>query len=110
MIVFVGEQSAPQLMEPNDFGKFSVKIAAAKDRFEELRKLLLGAVEFDGESIAWVCADKLLEMSSVASDAAWRGELARMIEKARPHGWIRDDPKIAIKAHVVWDCAKSSRE
>ena len=110
MIVFVSKQLDRQLIEPNNFRKFSVKVAAPKDRLEELRKVLGDVVEFEGESTAWVCADGLQTMSSVGEDATWRAELARMIEKARPHGWIRDTPKLAIKAHVVWDGSNTSRE
>ena len=110
MIVFVSEQLTHKLIEPDNFRKFNIEIAAPKERLNELRKLLGDVVEFEDESSAWVNADGLQALSSLGEDATWRAEFARMIEKARPHGWIRDVPKLAIKAHVVWATSNTSRE
>lgn len=102
MIVFVSEQLTHQLIEPNNFRKFSIEIALPKERLHELRNRLRDLVEFEDNSSAWVSADALQAMSASEEGTSWRAEFARMIEKARPHGWIRDVPKLAIKAHVVW--------
>jgi hypothetical protein len=102
MIVFVSEQLDHQLKEPANFRNFSIEIAAPRDRLRELSRLLKDVVDFADESSAWVCASGLQAMSSLGEDATWRAELGRMIEKARPHGWIRDVPKLAIKAHIDW--------
>ena len=109
MIVFVSEQSGCQLLEFDDFRKFSVNIAAPMGRLDEWRKVARDVVEFEDESTAWVSADALRNMPSVKSNATWQSGLVRMIEKAKPHGWIREAPKLAIKAHVVWG-ASNARE
>jgi hypothetical protein len=100
MIVFVSEQLRPQLIEPDNFRKFSIEIALPKERLDELRKRLGDIVEFEEDSSAWVSAEALQAMSGKCT--SWQAEFVRMIEKARLHGWIRDLPKLAIKAHVVW--------
>ena len=102
MIVFVNEQLDHQLKEPANFRNFSIEIAAPRDRLRELSGLLKDVVDFADESSAWLSASGLQAMSSLGEDATWRAELGRMIEKARPHGSIRDVPKLAIKAHIDW--------
>ncbi len=110
MIVFVSEQLTHQLIEPDNFRKFSVEIALPKERLDELRKRLGDIVEFEDDSSAWVSADALQAMSAARKAPSWQAEFSRMIEKARPHGWIRDVPKLAIKAHVVWSRPNIPRE
>ncbi len=102
MIVFVSERLSCQLLEPENFSQFSVRIATTKDRFGELRKGLEGFLEFEDELTGWVYADALRTMSPPGKESYWRAELDRMIEKARPHGWIRELPELCIKAHVGW--------
>jgi hypothetical protein len=102
MIVFVNGQFTPQLLEPDNFRKFSIEIELPKDRFDDLKTALRDVVCFESDTSAWVSSSVLQEMSPAGGSPSWRAEFARMIEKARPHGWIRDTPKLAIKAHVVW--------
>ena len=49
MIVFVSEQLTHQLIEPNNFRKFSIEIALPKERLHELRNRLRDLVEFEDE-------------------------------------------------------------
>ena len=106
MIVFVNDDLAYRLKEPHNFRQFNIEIMAPKERLNQLRKTLADLIEFDSDSIAWVSAAGLQALPPVRDDAAWGSGFTQMIDKARPHGWIRDRPKLAIKAHVVW--AKST--
>jgi hypothetical protein len=102
MIVFVNEQFTPELQEPDNFRAFSLEIAIPKGMFDDVRAALADFVDFESESGAWVQAEALQAIAPSGGSETWRADFARMIEKARPHGWIRDVPEVAIRAHVVW--------
>ena len=102
MIVFVNHELAHQLRDAHDFRRFHVEIAAPRGSFGQLRERLTDLIEFEDDANAWVSADRLRTLPEVQNDAKWQDDLHRMIEKARPHGWIRDQPRLMIKSHVVW--------
>ena len=107
MIVYVTEQSDCRLEDPHNFKQFKVQLAAPIEQFDRLRKALAALVDFEDNATAWVSVNQILALSPAGEEAAWQAEFKRMIEKARPHGWIRDEPNLAIKAHVVWPGSRS---
>lgn len=88
------------LREADDFRRFHVEIDAPEARFEAIRAS--GRLDFAGPKEAWVPVQALLAADGAPDDAEWQGKLDAIIEKVRPHGWIRDSPTFGIKAHVVW--------
>jgi hypothetical protein len=101
MIVFVNDQFGYELREPHDFRRFSVGISASRDCFDKFCEAL-SMIEFEDDKTAWVSADELRGLAAIREDVKWHSDFDRMVEAARPHGWIRTQPKLAIKAHVVW--------
>lgn len=84
-----------QLDEPDRFDAFALMLkdgATADD--------LPAAIEREGEDHAWVPADWVRELAGSEQAPDWPARFDAMIEKARPHGWIRDAP-LRIKAHIV---------
>jgi hypothetical protein len=45
--------------------------------------------------------EALLRLGRETGPPGWTASATAMIEKARIHGWTRDDPW-AVKGHVVW--------
>ena len=50
---------------------------------------------FASEQVGWV--SESWGRREQGTDAAWSDRLARMVEKARTHGWVRDEPELAIR-------------
>jgi hypothetical protein len=96
MIVSIGKKNGPQLLDPDNFRAFRVDIPADSS-VPELKLKTFPNVVFEGENIAWVAEAWLRTQNA---DEAWRRSLADMIEKVRPHGWVRDTPILAVRAHV----------
>ena len=87
------------LEKPQDFKSFKLVIQdAASDA--EVAHAFAGVARFEeGIGIAWVSQEALRAWPGLASDRAWHEGLDRMIEKARPFGWV-DDSQAAIRGHV----------
>lgn len=116
MIIVIAADCTPELRDPDDFRRFHIESAVPRARLPELRRALAGAIAFenggeDGGKEAWVLVDWLRAQGSAQAatperpDAAadrWRADLDAMIAKARPHGWVRETPEPAIKAHINW--------
>jgi hypothetical protein len=79
------------LLDPDDFRRFKVTLEAGATNNSLLR--------FEGAVVAWVDVEALVALSGRASDEAWMAGFCKMIEAARPHGWISADGR-EIRAHV----------
>ncbi len=98
MIVVLQADGSFRLDEAEDFRKFKVVVAAPRDTFAELRGRFDGIVDFADADTAWVA---IAALRGWTTEAAWLQQLAAMIEKAAPHGWI-DDAGRRVRAHVEW--------
>jgi hypothetical protein len=96
MIVFLDRELRLSLLEAADFKAFRVDVPAGR-ALAEIARAVEPAVAFEGDEVAWVSETWL---RGQRAEAAWQEGLAAMIEKARPHGWIRNDPELAVRAHV----------
>ena len=102
MIIDVSSGFAASLREAENFRGFHVELDVAKTALPELRARLGGLADWVDEGVAWIAVAALRQLPGVTTDPAWENGLAAMIEKARPHGWIREEPAPAIRAHLVW--------
>jgi hypothetical protein len=99
MYLLVTEAFEVRLEEPADFKRFHIDAAHPASAADRVRRALDGIAALDGDGRAWVSAARLRSWPGV--DQAFRDGLARMIEKAKPYGWI-DEKADAIKAHIKW--------
>jgi hypothetical protein len=99
MYIAVTEAFDVRLEEPGDFKRFHIEVAHPASAAEKVAAVLEGIATLDGDGHAWVSAAQLRAWPGL--DQAFRDGLERMIEKAKPHGWI-DEARDAIKAHVKW--------
>lgn len=108
MIVLVSRNAAAELKEAGDFKRFHLEVAAPREDRPAIAKRLARLVAFDDDTSAWVSVAGLRQLHGAGRDDEWNAALAKMIAAARPHGWIRDQPEPAIKAHVVWAAASGA--
>lgn len=101
MFLVVGKTFDVRLEEPADFKRFHLEVAHPASAAEKVGAALKGIATLDDTGHAWVSAEKLRNWPGVGAAAAFRDGLAKMIEKAKPYGWI-DESKDAIKAHIKW--------
>ncbi len=101
MIIHVDSQYGITIQDPKDFKKFKVIVAAPIQSLGNIKAAVSKVVTFDDAKSGWVSAGALFDWPSLKDDPDWRGGLEAMIEKARPHGWIKDAP-LSIKAHIEW--------
>ena len=99
MYLLVTEAFEVRLEEPTDFKRFHIETAHSAAAAVKVGKALDGIAALDGNGHAWVSAARLRAWPGV--DQAFRDGLARMIEKAKPYGWI-DEKNDTIKAHIKW--------
>ena len=102
MFVFIDENLDAVLKEASDFSRFHLEVAAPHEKVKEIEEQLGQLVIFADDGSAWISVAGLRDLYRADRWDAWNASLAGMIDKARPHGWIRDEPEPAIKAHVVW--------
>jgi hypothetical protein len=102
LIIDVSSGYAASLRDPEDFRRFHVELDLDKAAVPELRARLGGLADWVDSEVAWISVAALRRLPGVTADAAWENGLAAMTEKARPHGWIREAPVPAIRAHLVW--------
>jgi hypothetical protein len=101
MIIHVDASCAVQVKDSKDFKRFKVQVDAAATSFDKVRVGTAPAVTFESREVAWVSAKALFDLPSLRDDPEWKAELEAMIAKARPHGWIKEEP-LSIKAHIEW--------
>jgi hypothetical protein len=102
LIIDISSSFVASLREAENFRGFHVELEVPKTALPELRAKLGDLADWPDEGVAWIAVAGLRKLPGVATDAAWENGLAAMIEKARPHGWIREEPVPAIRAHLVW--------
>ncbi len=85
------------LLEVTDFQAFRVDIPSGS-QISEISGKIGPAVVFESEQVGWVSESWLREQGT---DAAWSDRLATMVEKARTHGWVRDEPELAIRREAL---------
>jgi hypothetical protein len=102
LIIEVPSTYAATLRDAENFRGFHVELEIAKNALPELRARLSDLAEWVDEGVAWISVAGLRKLPGVPADPTWETGLATMIEKARPHGWIREAPVLAIRAHLVW--------
>ncbi|QEP30648.1 hypothetical protein [Pukyongiella litopenaei] len=92
----VTSTGALDILEPDDFGSFSI-------RFDSVREAatLPEAVRLVGSHDAEIGMGAVEDLLGVSDDPVRQAALIAMIEKARPIGWINDRTN-AIRAHVIW--------
>jgi hypothetical protein len=99
MYLLVNPAFEVRLEEPTDFKRFHIEAAHPASAAARVGKALEGIATLDDTGHGWVSAARLRAWPGV--DQSFRDGLARMIEKAKPYGWI-DEKNDAIKAHVKW--------
>ena len=102
MIVFIHADGRAELREPGTLNKFRVDIDAGRAVLASITEKTASLLSFEDDATAWVPVSALLAMSGAPQDRMWRDDVHAMMEKARPYGWVRDEPAPSIKAHVVW--------
>lgn len=102
MILSISQDMVPCLRDAHHFKSFHLEVLGRQEQKQEIEAALDRSICFDGEGHAWVSAQMLRTMTAVHADAAWQTAFDSMIVAARPHGWIRDEPRLEIKAHVIW--------
>ena len=102
MIVFVDRNLTAVLKDERDFARFHLEIDGSSDDMAGIRDRVADLVRFVDEDNAWIAVAGVRSMGPGGGDEEWNSSFERMIDAVRPHGWIRDEPEPAIKAHVVW--------
>ena len=101
MIVMVNSDRSVSLVQAEDFKRFRCEIQIPNATQEEAQFALNGIAEVENLETAWVDVDALFALERDATSPQWTASAQTMIEKARLHGWVRDQP-LAIKSHIVW--------
>lgn len=102
MIIRISADLVPALDDAANFRRFHVELAVPPAALPRLRSGLAGLADWTDATEAWISIAALQALPEAPADPAWREGLEAMIEKARPHGWVRATPVPAIKAHLVW--------
>lgn len=84
-----------------NFRKFSLRAEHPAGALDRVAEACTGLATFEPDGHAWIDAQRLLDWPVLRDDPRWGEGLKAMMEKARPYGWIRDQP-LCIKAHVDW--------
>jgi hypothetical protein len=101
MIIRIAATHRVCVVDAMDFQRFKIVCDLGRLEYERAKEAATGLIEFESPDKAWVSAAALEEHVDAPQREIWRPEFERMIDKARPHGWIRDDP-LRIAAHVEW--------
>jgi len=101
MVVLVKADNSVSLMQADDFKRFHCEIQIPNATLEQAQAALAGIAGLESRETAWVDVDALLALKRDFTPPQWEASVRAMIENARPHGWVRDEP-LAIKSHIVW--------
>jgi hypothetical protein len=99
LIISVSKAGNVTVEDQENFRAFSVLFLAQPDDLDRIAGSVKPAITFDDRGYAWIKADAVVAWANRTTDIAWRGLFDRMIDFARPHGWIEDDP-LRIRAHI----------
>ncbi|HUN13033.1 MAG TPA: hypothetical protein PLE50_12300 [Rhabdaerophilum sp.] len=100
MHVRLSRDGSAGIEERDDFKRFSVRPdfgrgdAAARARADP-------RIVFVSDDQVWVEAALVMERAGWSIPGPAADAFMQMLEKARPHGWVRDAP-LAVAAHVEW--------
>ena len=100
MHIRISRDGGVEIRELDDFRRFSIRPDFGRDE-KSLLRAVDSRIEFTSDNQAWVEASLVQDRAGWASGDAASAGFERMIEKARPHGWIRDNP-LSIAAHIEW--------
>jgi hypothetical protein len=92
-----GARAQARLVDPDDFGSFSVVLVEDGGSLEE-RLSTVGVARFDEH--AWIRIETLRELAGAAATPEWEASLAGMLDFAEQRGWV-DDELGAVRGHVV---------
>jgi hypothetical protein len=101
MFISVTGMDKVALEDRGNLRSFKVVVRNSELALDEVRTTLAHIAWVQHHDIAWVLESALRDWPGLKDDQAWQATLSRMIEQARPHGWI-DDVNRRIKAHVEW--------
>lgn len=87
--------------DPFNFRKFSLRAEHPANAAARVAEACAGLAAFEPDNHAWIDAQRLLDWPVLRDDPRWSEGLRAMMEKARPYGWILDNP-LRIKAHIDW--------
>ena len=102
MIVFIDRILAVGLKEECNFSRFHLEVAGSSNDMARIQDRVAILVSFVDEDDAWISVAGVRAMGPGGRNDEWNDSFERMIDAVRPHGWVRDEPEPAIKAHVVW--------
>ena len=89
-----------ELLEPDDFKRFDVRVELPLESLESVRTALADVAELEGTDAAWVPADWIARVAD-RSDDQWHNGFRKMTEYAQQRGWTRGAP-LRLRAHIVW--------
>ena len=101
MEILVKADLTIDIADPFNFRKFSLNVSHPSSAAEKVAEACSGLATLGTDGHAWVDAQRLIDWPGLRADPRWGDGIRAMIEKARPHGWIADDP-LRIKAHIDW--------
>jgi hypothetical protein len=90
-------QARARLVDPEDFGSFSVVLLDESGSLAETLRTV-GVARLDEH--AWVRIETIRELAGAAATPAWDASLEAMLDFARQRGWV-DDELGAVRGHVV---------
>ena len=99
MILALGANGV-SLMQADDFHRFHCEINLPGATLEVARAGFADIAQLETSDTAWVDVEALLRLGRETGPPGWTASATAMIEKARIHGWTRDD-LWAVKDHVV---------
>jgi hypothetical protein len=104
MILTLHADGSVGLVQPDDFGRFHCEIDVPHASVEQVGQAFADIVEIESRDTAWVAFPALLRLGQIRDTQAndnWTQSTVAMMQMARKHGWVRDQP-LAIKSHIVW--------
>jgi hypothetical protein len=98
VIIAVTAEGRIELEQPDDFGRFSIRLASS----DAAECAISAALRLDGADHAWVPPDLVRGLAGNA-DPRWEDGFVKMLSFADTHGWR--DAHGAIRAHIERDVA-----
>jgi hypothetical protein len=96
------EPATVVLEEPDDCGRFHVRVRGGRDAGKLDDALQANSVgDLDGEGEALVRVDAVRRLATGAVGGTWEDDFTAMLGYARSKGWVSDDGA-SIRAHVEW--------
>lgn len=100
MYVRISREGSAEIEERDDFKHFSVRPDFGRND-KAARAGVDPRVSFASDDHVWVEASLVMERAGWKESSAGAVAFLGMLEKARPHNWVRDAP-LSVAAHVEW--------